>query len=332
MAKKRGIGIAAIHYSTGLSGGGDPSQAVVKMKPDGSVDVVIGSCDIGEGVRTVMQQIAAQELGVSLEKVTVSLVDTDVSPVDAGTFASRLTHQTGNAVLQASKDARAILLETAGGMLGVDPNELEARDNKIFALDSAREPLEISDVAGKAIWGEGKSITGRGVFGWPVATIDPLTGEGEPVHNLAYGSTLAEVEVDTETGEVEIVRMYSAYDCGKAINPLLVEGQIDGGQAMGIGSALMEELNPSYPSLDNFPTGLFEYVIPTAKDIPPMKSLIVEAGSRTGPYGAKGIGEMTANTEAPAIVNAIHNAIGVWITDMPATPEKILRALEEKDH
>ncbi len=331
MAKKRGVGIGAVHYSTGQSGGGDPSQVMLKMRSDGCVDIIMGSIDIGQGVRTIMRQIAAQELGVSLEKVNVSLIDTDIVPLDTGTFASRVTHQTGNAVKIAAAELRKGLLETAAKMMHVHPGELELRDDKVYSLDSPREAISIAEVANQATWVEEKLLAGRGAFGWPIADVDPETGKGDPVHTLAYGATLAEVEVDTETGQVEVKRMFSAYDCGKAINPMLVEGQIDGGNAMGLGSALMEELHPYYPTLDEYPTGLFEYLIPTAADVPDMKSLIVETISDTGPYGAKGIGEMTANTEAPAIINAIHDAVGVWITDLPATPEKVLRALEEKE-
>jgi CO/xanthine dehydrogenase Mo-binding subunit len=183
-------------------------------------------------------------------------------------------------------------------------------------------------VAGRATWDERRIIAGRGAFGWPVAQVDPDTGEGEPLHNMAYGATVAEVEVDTDTGEVKVLKLVSAYDCGKAINPMLVEGQIDGGAAMGLGSALLEELHPYYPTLEHYPTGFFSYMVPTAKDLPELDAVIVEMGSKTGPYGAKGIGEMTANSQAPAIINAIHNAVGVWITDLPATSEKVLRALE----
>jgi CO/xanthine dehydrogenase Mo-binding subunit len=328
MAKKRGVGIAAVWYSTGMSGGGDPSQVVVKMKPDGSVDVLIGSVDIGQGARTVMRQIAAQEMGVPLEKVNVTLVDSDSSPLDTGTFASRVTHQTGNATIRAASEARQVLFEVAGRQLGVAPDKLTAENDHIVVRDFPEQAIPIADVADKAIWGEQKIIAGRGAFGWPVAEVDPETGAGEPLHNMAYGATVAEVEVDTETGEVKVLKLVSAYDCGKAINPMLVEGQIDGGAAMGLGSALMEELHPYYPTLDHYPTGFFSYMVPTAKDLPELDAEVVEMGSRTGPYGAKGIGEMTANSQAPAIINAIHNAIGVWITDLPATSEKVLRALE----
>jgi CO/xanthine dehydrogenase Mo-binding subunit len=330
MAIKRGKGISAVWYSTGMSGGGDPSQVVLKMRPDGSVDVLIGSVDIGQGARTIVRQIAAQEMGVPLEKVNVTAVDSDTSPLDTGTFASRVTHQTGNATILAAREARQVLFEVAAGQLGVKPEQLEAKDDKIVVRDFPEQAIPIADIAGRATWDERKIIAGRGAFGWPVAAVDPDTGQGEPLHTMAYGATVAEVEVDDETGWVKVLKLASAYDCGKAINPMLVEGQIDGGAAGGLGSALMEELHPYYPTLDHHPTGFFSYMIPTAKDLPELDAVVVEMGSRTGPYGAKGIGEMTANTQAPAIINAIHDAVGVWITDLPATPEKVLRALEAK--
>jgi len=330
MAKKQGRGIAAVWYSTGMSGGGDPAQAMVKMAPDGSVDVLMGAVDIGQGARSVMRQIAAEELGVSIDKVNVSLVDTEVTPVDTGTFASRVTHQMGNAVVQASREARQVLFEVASAQLGVEPEQLEAKDDKVVVRDFPEQAIPIADLAGRATYVERRLIAGRGAFGWAVADVDPETGKGDPLHTMAYGATVAEVEVDTETGVVQVLKMVSAYDCGRAINPLLVEGQIDGGAAMGLGSALLEELHPYYPTLDNYPTGFFSYMVPTAKDVPELDAVVVEMNSDTGPYGAKGIGEMTANSQAPAIINAIYDAIGVWITNLPATPEKVLRALEEK--
>lgn len=331
MAKKRGVGISAVWYPTGMSGGGDPSQAMIKMQPDGSVDVLLGTVDIGEGMRTVMRQIAAEELGVPIERVSVTLVDTDSSPLDTGTFASRATHQTGNAVLQAAAEARQVLFEVAGEQLGAEPDELEVRDDTVVVRDRPEQAIPIADVADHATWAERRLIAGRGAFGWPVAEVDPETGEGEPLHTMAYGATLAEVEVDDETGEVKVLKLVSAYDCGHAINPLLVEGQIDGGAAMGLGSALMEELHPYYPTVEHHPTGFFSYMLPTAKDVPALEAVVVEMNSDTGPYGAKGIGEMTANSQAPAIINAIYDAIGIWILDIPATSEKVLRAIKAKE-
>jgi CO/xanthine dehydrogenase Mo-binding subunit len=331
MTIKRGVGKSAVWYPTGMSGGGDPSNAIVKMRIDGSVDVLIGSVDIGEGVRTVMRQMAAEEMGVPIEWVNVTLVDTDTSPFDTGTFASRLTHQTGNAVILACAEARGVLFEIASDLLDAAPEELEAMDGLVRVRNHPEHSVSIPDVASHAIWGVQKQIAGRGCFGWPASNPDPKTGKGEPLYNMAYGATVAEVEVDTETGQVKVVRMASAFDCGKAINPMFVESQIEGGSASGLGSAIMEELHPYYPTLDHYPTGFFSYMFPTIKDVPPLESVIVEMKSKSGPYGAKGVGEMTANSQAPAIIDAIHDAIGVWITDLPALPEKILRALEEKE-
>jgi CO/xanthine dehydrogenase Mo-binding subunit len=329
VGRKRGSGIAASWYPTGLSGGGDPAQAIVTMHGDGRVDLLVGAVDIGEGARTVLRMIAAEELGIDIEKVNVGLVDTDSSPFDIGTFASRITHQAGNAVIQAAREVCSLLLEVASDLLEADPGELEISNDVVSVRDDPERSVPVADVAAHATFVQRRMIAGRGAYGWPPAVVDPETGAGNPLHNFAYGATLAEVEVDEETGEVTVLRLVSAYDCGKAINPLLIEGQFDGGAAMGVGSALLEELHPRYPGLDHLPRDFFGYLIPTVKDVPPLDSVIVEVASETGPWGAKGIGEMSANTQAPAIVNAIHDAVGVWMTDLPATPEKVLRALEE---
>jgi CO/xanthine dehydrogenase Mo-binding subunit len=331
MTTRRGSGIAASWYPTGLSGGNDPGQAIVKLKNDGSVDVLVGAVDVGEGARTVLMMLAAEELGVDLDKVSISMVDTDTSPYDAGTFASRITHQTGNAVVEAAREARTQLLEVAGRMLGTNPAHLSVDDGKVSSRDAAEDGLSFEEVVTHATFVERTMIVGHGAFGWPPATVDAETGAGDALHNFAYGATFAEVEVDGETGVVEILRLVSAYDCGRAINPLMLEGQIDGGSAMGVGSALLEELHPRYPSLEYLPQDFFGYLIPTVKDVPPLESVIVEVPSESGPWGAKGIAEMTANTQTPAIVNAIHDAVGVWITDVPATPEKVLRAIDDRE-
>ena len=328
--KKRGIGMAAIHYPTGLSGGGDPSQAVVTVKHDGTVNVLVGSVDIGQGCKTVFAQIAAEELGVPLEHVIVHNDSTDTCPLCTGTFASRVTHMAGNAVKRAATEARQILLEVASGDLDVPPEELALEDGKVVVMASPDRAIPIADLAGQATWAMGKLIAGRGSFGRPPVTIDPDTGEGDICHGSTYAATVARVEVDTETGEVDVLKLVSAYDVGKAINPMMCEGQIEGGTAMGLGQAIMEDLTPYYPSIDFQPRSFADYMIPTSKDISEIDALLVEVPLETGPYGAKGIGETTCNSQPAAIVNAIHDAIGVWITDLPVTPEKVLRALDER--
>jgi CO/xanthine dehydrogenase Mo-binding subunit len=328
--KKRGVGLATAFYPTGMCGGGDSSQAIVKVKPDGSADLIIGSCDIGEGCKTVLAQIAAEELGIEYEQVKVDNSNTDSCPICFGTFASRVTFFSGNAVVEAAREARSILFEVAASDLNTSPENLVASGGMISIRDDPGRCMSIPDVAGKANFAMRKLIVGRGHYMRNPSPPDPETGACDPVATLAWAAVLAEVEVDTETGQVEVLKLTCAYDVGKAINPLLCEGQIEGGAVMGVGAALMENLFPYYPSMDWQPQTFGDYVIPTSGDLPHLESVILECPSTDGPYGAKGIGEMTANAPGPAIANAIHDAVGVWIDDLPVTPEKVLRALEAK--
>jgi len=330
--KKRGVGIAAAQYPTGLAGGGDVSQAYVKVNPDGTADLFIGSVDIGQGSKTVLAQMAAEELGIPYEWVRVHNQGTDTSPICFGTFASRVTYATGNAVVEAAREARSILFEVAAPSLQATPEALDAADGKIFVRDDPGRSIGFRDVANMANIFMKKMIVGQGLFARDHSATDPDTGACDPFCTMAWAAELVEVEVDTDTGQVEVLRMVSAFDVGGAINPMLVEGQIEGGAVMGMGAALMEDLYPHYPTPEGQPTNLNTYVIPTAVDIPKkMESVIVECPSTAGPYGAKGIGEMTANVPAPAIVSAIHDAVGVWIDEIPVTPERLLRAFEKAD-
>jgi CO/xanthine dehydrogenase Mo-binding subunit len=329
--KKRGVGIAAGFYPMGMSGGGDSSQAQVKVQPDGSAVLTVGSCDIGQGCKTVLAQMTAEVLGIDYSQVKVVNDNTDSCPLSFGTFASRVTYVDGKAVVEAAENARAILFEAAAGLLETSQDELEAADGRIFVKGSPDRSMAIGEVAGAATFGMRKLILGLGHYMRDQSPPDPETGECDPMCSLAWAANLVEVEVDTETGVVEVLKLVSAYDVGKAINPLLTEGQIDGGAAMGVGAALSEELHPRYPSLDDQADNLGDYAIPTTMDIPDLESIIYECPSTNGPFGAKGLGEMTANCPAPAIVNAIHDAVGIWLTELPASPERVLRALEEKE-
>ncbi len=323
--KKRGVGIATGLYPTGLLGGGDPSQAMAKVKPDGSLDLIIGSTDLGQGCKTVLAQMAAEELGINYNQVNVLNADTDAGPLCLGSFASRVTFIAGNAVVAAAREAKGILFELAAKELEASAQDLVAAEGKIYVIGSPHKSIAIADLAGKS-----PLIVGRGTYVPAPAAPDPKTGVWNAFHTLAWGAVLAEVEVDTETGEVDLLRLVCAFDAGKAINPQLVEGQIEGGAGMAQGQAMMEQWQPYYPSLDWQPTTLRDYTIPTSMDVPDIESVIYECPSADGPYGAKGIGEITANVPTPAIASAINNAIGVGINEIPVTPEKILRALEKK--
>jgi CO/xanthine dehydrogenase Mo-binding subunit len=330
--KKRGVGISCNTHPTGLKGGGDPSQAQIRLKPDGTFDLLIGAVDIGQGCKTVLRQIAADGLGVPLENITVNNFDTDIGPMCTGTFASRVTFMDGNAVIRACDDLKQKLREWAADLFEAGPDDIEIANNSVFVRgDPERSSKTMAQVGPAVNWG-GHFLVGTGAF-TPGAgqDFDPETGRMTAVASLAYGACVAEVEVDTETGVVDLLKLVQVFEVGKAINPLLCKGQINGGTTMGISFALTENTLPYYPTPDFASEGLTDYVLTTASDMPPeMISDLVEVPHPNGPHGAKGFSEMTASAAPPAILSAIHDAIGIWITDYPATPERILKALAAK--
>lgn len=330
MSIVRGRGIASVNYPTGMNLGGDPSQALVFCQPTGSFSVKLASTDLGQGLKTVIRQIAAEALGVTLESVVVDTGDTDSAPHCMGTFASRATHRVGNAVIMAATEARQALLEVAGEEMEAAPEDLDIWEGMIRVKGSPDRKMSVFDAALAAHFKQGRTISGRGISLKPKSQIDPETGACDPDSTEAHACTVADVEVDTETGEIRVLRLASAYEVGRQVNPAMVEGQITGGSVMGMGQALMESVFPYYPALDHHPGGFAEYLIPTAADVPELQSVVLEYPSSNGPYGVKGVGEMTANSPIPAIVNAIYDAVGVWVTELPVTPEKVLRALEER--
>ncbi len=328
---KRGRGIAALNYPTGMNLGGDPSQALIYAQPTGGFVIKLASADLGQGLKTVIPQIAAETLGVPLESVNIDAGDTDSSPHDMGQFASRSTHRMGNAVIMAAKEAKKQLLDVAADELEASPEDLVVSDGEIFVRGVPSKKKSVFDVALAAHFKYGKTISGRGIFLKQNHGVDPETGACDPDSTEAHCTTVADVEVDTETGHVKVLKLSSAYEVGRAINPKMVQGQIIGGAVMGTGITLLESSFPNYPQFDPHPGSFAEYMMMGAADVPEMESTILEMGSVDGPFGVKGVGEMTANSPLPAIVNAIYDAVGVWITDLPVTPEKVLRALEDKE-
>jgi CO/xanthine dehydrogenase Mo-binding subunit len=331
MAKKRGVGMAAVNYPTGMNLGGDPSQALIHATTTGSFVITLSSTDLGQGLKTVIAQIGAEALGVPFENVLIDTADSDTGPHCMGTFASRATHRVGNAVIAAATEARKVMLEVAGEELEVSPDDLETDgQGNIRVKGSPDRSINIVNLALAAHFKQGKTISGRGIFMKPKSEVDPETGAMDPDSTEAHACTVAEVEVDTETGEVTVLSLKSAYEIGQQVNPALVEGQIVGGSFMGMAHALYETTAPYYPSQEHMPSGFSDYLLPGPAELPEIESVVLEYPSSNGPFGVKGIGEMTANSPIPAIVNAINNALGVRITSLPVTPEKILRALEEK--
>jgi len=246
--------------------------------------------------------------------------------------SSRATHRVGNAVIQAAQEAKKVLLEVAAEELEANPDDLETDgQGKIFVKGSPERSVGVIDTALAAHFKYGKTISGRGIYIKPKSEVDPETGKMDPDSTEAHACTVAEVEVDTETGEVTVLSLKSAYEVGRQVNPALVEGQIRGGAVMGMAHALYETTQPYYPSVEHMPGSFSDYLLPGPLELPEIESVVLEYPSVNGPYGVKGVGEMTANSPIPAIVNAIYNAVGVRLTKIPIKPEEILQALDEKD-
>ena len=326
--KKRGKGIAAMFYPIGFTSYPNPGAAFLKVNEDGTAVLYVGTSDVGQGSSTVLAQIAAEELGIAFEKVTVVAGDTKLTPFDLGTVASRVTYIVGNAVQRAAAQAKQILYEVAAEELNVSPTGLSSGQGHIYVQGFPERRVEISAVAQKAYLGKGRPPIGAGSFQPATTMLDRETGHGKPYGAYVFATQIAEVEVDTETGELEILKITAVHDCGKAINPLLTEGQVEGGVAMGVGYAVMEEMVVDHGRVKN--PQFTDYLVPTALDVPSIVTSLVERPEPTGPFGAKGIGEPSLLPTAPAIVNAIQDAVGIHIRELPATPEKILKALLEK--
>lgn len=323
----RGRGIACL---TKMSVPFLPSSAFVKINEDGRVGLLTSAVDIGQGSDTVLAQICAEDLGVSLSDIEVAVPDTDSTPPDMGVIASRITFHVGNAVRLAAADARQQVLALAADMLEASPEDLLLADGKVFVRGSPDRALTLSQVSTAAFFQKGGPILGRGSFlDEDLVPTDPDTGQSpKPCPYWKYGATAVEVEVDPETGVVKVLKLASAHDCGRAINPLLLNGQIEGGALTGLAYALWEEVvfdggritNPSF----------MEYRIPSTVEAPNISPIIVEAEHHAGPFGAKGAGEASTIGVAAAVGNALFDAVKVRIEDLPLTWEKVLAALENK--
>ncbi|EFK09374.1 putative 4-hydroxybenzoyl-CoA reductase, alpha subunit [delta proteobacterium NaphS2] len=328
----RGIGIACGGFVCGARISGHTASGTnIHVHEDGGVTVITGSADIGQGSNSVMAQFVAEELGIPLSDISVIAADTETTPIDNGTFSSRVTFYGGNATLLAAREVKQMMAGIAATLLKSNAEDIVFRDKLVFVRDDPSRSIPFGKLA-KATegMGHGRLIIGQGQWA-PTNTQfpDKKTKWGNVSGSYSFATQIAEVEVDTETGQVKVISITIGDDCGQVINPLSVQGQADGSVAMGIGHALLEQLlfgsngqlmNPS----------LLDFKIPTAMECPPTTLLEVGTPDPIGPYGAKEIGEGLLITTVPAICNAIYNAVGVRITELPITPEKILKALDEK--
>ena len=312
---KRGVGLAAGWYGCGNTSLPNPSTIKAGICTDGRVMLHQGAMDIGQGANTVISQIFAQALGLPLDAITLVGPDTDVTPDAGKTSASRQTFVSGNAARLSGLALRANILER----LNVSPEaELSVEGAMLVAIDEAgRRDLPLASLDADA---EGYVLRSEETYDPPTVALD-ANGQGEPYAQFGYAAHLAVVEVDTALGTVTPVKFVAAHDVGQAINPMLVEGQVHGGIAQGLGMALMEEYIPGRTE------NLHDYLIPTIGDVPPIETLIVEEADAHGPYGAKGLGEHVLIPPAPALLNAIKHATGVRLTRVPAIPSRVRAAL-----
>ncbi|MCU0579002.1 MAG: molybdopterin-dependent oxidoreductase, partial [Desulfobacterota bacterium] len=330
---KRGIGIGTTAYFGGSLIYPNSSTVIVKLNDDGSAALMTGALDIGQGCETVLSQIVAEELGLPLEEVQVYASDTETTPVDIGSWISGLTYVTGNAAKKAAALAMKKLLAAAAGELRAEARDLTARHKEIFVTAEPERRISYTQaVAASVARNKGASIIGEGHF--RTMKNEPThpslaTAKGRWTENYSSYATVAEVEVDTETGRVKVLKATTAHDCGFPLNPLLVEGQIDGQVSMGQGHILMEELRLEQGCVIN--PSFLEYKMPTALEMVPTEYLdvITESYHPDRHYNTKEVGEGYVSGTVAAVANAVYNATGVRLKRTPFSPDRVLEGLEQ---
>ncbi|HYB19865.1 MAG TPA: xanthine dehydrogenase family protein molybdopterin-binding subunit [Thermodesulfobacteriota bacterium] len=325
-SRRRGVGMALGFYRTSIGAGFDGCGANVYVHEDGSVLLYTGITELGQGSFTVLSQICAEELGIEVEDIRLVSPDTDLVPDSGPTVGSRSTTLMGNAIILAARQVKESLMEMASQMLFVPVERLEARNRRLYDRENPGRFVSFRDAAARCM-AAGKRLIGQGWWTPPPLGVDPETLQGDPYFVYSYSAQMAEVIVDVQTGEVEVIDHVAAFDIGKAVNPQAVEGQVEGGLAMGLGYALMEEVVLKDGRIQNL--NLQDFLIPTALDVPDMKPIILEMETQYGPYGAKGVGEMPNIPAAPAIINAVAHACGGRVRSLPASPEKVYWAMKE---
>ncbi len=315
---RRGIGMSVMGHGSGVAGL-DMGAATIKMNDDGSFNLLIGATDIGTGSDTILAQIAAEELGVPVEDMVVYSSDTDFTPFDKGAYASSTTYISGGAVRKAAKKVAEQIMEHAAAMLGMDDASAagdgwELRDRKVFAPDGTALTLE--QVALSSLHRQDQHQI--------IASASNMSYDSPP----PFGAQFVELAVDTETGQVTVERVLMTADAGRVINPITASGQVEGGIAQGVGFALCEEMvYDDRGRLVNARLG--PYHVYKADEMPEIEVIFVQTDEPTGPFGAKSVAELPIDGVAPAIADAIHDATGVWLREVPFTPERVWQALRE---
>ncbi|MGI9861758.1 molybdopterin cofactor-binding domain-containing protein [Moorella naiadis] len=312
---KRGLGVAVgNHISSAFPFQTDYSNVYLSLQPDGTIQLASGVVEMGTGTKTTLAQIAAEVLEVEVEAIAVSLADTEIVPYDVGSQASRSSYAAGLATLQAAKDLKEQILAYISAKWQLAREKLAWQKGAVFSRDDPGKRLTLKEVAADADFHNRQFAT---------------VGKNASQNALSWHAHFAEVEVDTQTGAIKVIRLVAAHDMGKAINPAIVTGQIQGGAVMGLGYTLSEEIiyDPDGRQLQD---SYHKYMLPMAPDVPEIETIIVEAGEPTGPFGARGVGENAVAPVAPAIASAVWQATGIWFTELPLTPERVFRGLKRK--
>jgi len=335
LPKGRGIGIGCGGF---VSGAGYPiyrskfphSNAMIKVEEDGSKAVLfVGDADIGQGSDTVLAQAAAEAMGITLDNISVVSADSDITPLGFGAYSSRVTLMGGNASKMAGEEIRNQVIKTAAKKLNVSEENLRAKDNMIFEISNKSNFIPWAEAA-KLYFSENGPLVGKGHYSPPEGLGGTYKGAAVGTSPaFSFSASVCEVEVDMETGKVKVLNFWDAHDCGTAINPMAVEGQVEGAIVMGMSETLLEDevFNSKGKMLNS---DLHNYLIATSAETPDITSTIVDSYEPEGPFGAKEVGEGATLPVLGAIANAVADAIGVRIFELPITPEKVLKAIKEK--
>jgi 4-hydroxybenzoyl-CoA reductase alpha subunit len=325
-----GTGISGTSYSGGARQMGHQAcAAIIRLCEDGTLNLITGATDCGQGSDTVLCMIAAEELGVRLENIDIKRVDTAYTPVDPGSYGSRVTILAGQATQKAARQVRKQLLEVAAKNWGVKPEDVEIKLGEVFLKSDPSQKMPFIQLARIACYsGTGAVIMGTGYSSYGLEPLDLVHGIGNGGTSYSFTAHTARVGVDMETGKLTVSDFTIASDCGRLLSPIQAEGQIEGGAVQGLGQTIYEDfimdrgrtLNPTF----------LDYKMPLAMDVPAIKLIDIVTDDPEGPFGAKEASEGSIVSAPPAVVSAIHDATGVWFTELPITPEKIVRALKPK--
>jgi 4-hydroxybenzoyl-CoA reductase subunit alpha len=325
-----GVGLSGTSYLGGARQMGHQAcAAIVRVCEDGTVNLITGATDCGQGSDTVLCMIAAEELGIKLEDVTIKRVDTAYTPVDPGSYGSRVTILAGQATQKAAREAKRQLLEAAAKTWQVKPEDVEIRERKVFITSDPERSMPFDKLARIACYsGTGAVILGTGYSSYGLEPLDLTNGIGNGGTSYSFTAQSARVGVDMETGKITVTDFTIASDCGRLLSPIQAEGQIEGASVQGMGQTIYEDFIMDRGKTLN-PT-LLDYKMPHSTDIPNIKLIDIVTNDPDGPFGAKETSEGGIVSTPPAVVSAIHDATGIWFKELPITPEKVIKALKEK--